>query len=193
VPYPSCELLAVQLSTSCGRLSIITLYQPLTRSTTFYSELHDLLDEVDSLPGRSIICGDFNSPSLLFPGHLDQHLIDTLNGHSRRQHVSEPTHRYGSLLDLLITQVSSSVLTTTPSVQDLGVSDHFVVQAVLNVGITRPATTEFHYRKFKNIDTSQFCSKIQASSIWLSPRRLQTITLSSYVITSSLSSTSWHR
>jgi hypothetical protein len=50
------------------------------------------------------------------------------------------------------------------------VSDHFVVQAIFNVGITGPATTEFHYRKFKNIDISQFCSKIQASSIWLSAK-----------------------
>ena len=55
LPYLSCELLAILLMTSSGRLNIITLYQPLTRSTAFYSELHDLLDDIDGLPGRPII------------------------------------------------------------------------------------------------------------------------------------------
>jgi hypothetical protein len=170
VLYPSCELLAIQFPTSGGRLNIITLYQPSTRSTAFYSELQDLLDEIDGLPGRSIICGDFNSPSSLSSGVLDQQLIDILAGHIMEQHVSEPTHRHGGLLNLLITPVSSSVIKSTPSVQDLRVSDHSVVHVVLNASITRPAPAKFHYRKFKDIDTTQFQNRIQASSIWWCPK-----------------------
>ena len=82
LPYPSCELLTIQLMTSRGRLNIIKLYKPLTRSTAFYSELHDLLDEIDGLPGRSITCGDFNSPSLSSPELFDHLLADILAGHS---------------------------------------------------------------------------------------------------------------
>ena len=168
--YPSCEILAVQLPTSSGRLNIITLYQPSTRSTAFYSELPDLLDEIDSLHGKTIICGDFNCPSLLCQGILDQHLTDILAGHNLQQHVSEPTHRYGGLLDLMITPVNSSVLKSAPSIQDLGVSDHSVVNAVLNVSITRPALVKYQYRKFQDIDINQFMSKLQTSSIWLRPK-----------------------
>ena len=87
-----------------------------------------------------------------------------------QQHVSEPTHRYGGLLNLLITLVSSSILKSTPPVQNLGVSDHSVVQAVLNVSIARSASLKFHYRKFKDIDSTQVWSTIQASSIWRCPK-----------------------
>jgi hypothetical protein len=118
--YPSCELLAILFPTSGGRLNIITLYQPSTRSTAFYSELHDLLDEIDGLPGRSIICRGFDSPSSLSSRVLDQHLIDILAGHNMEQRVSELTHRHGGPIDLLITPVSLSVIKSTPSVQDLG-------------------------------------------------------------------------
>ena len=128
----------------------------MTRSIAFYSELRDLLAEIDGLPGKSIICGDFNSPSLSSPGLLDHHLVDILAEHNMQQHVSEPTHRYGGLLDLLITPVSSSILKSTPPVQNLSVSDHSVAQAVLDVSIARPASVEFHYRKFKDIDSTQF-------------------------------------
>jgi len=38
------------------------------------------------------------------------------------------------------------------------------------VSITRPASVKFLYRKNKDIDSTQFRSKIQARSIWLCPK-----------------------
>jgi hypothetical protein len=86
-------------------MNVITLYQRVTRSATSYTKLQDLFDEVSELPGCSIICGDFNSPSAAVSGMLDQQLVDILTMNDCRQHVSEPTHRYGGLLDLLITLI----------------------------------------------------------------------------------------
>jgi len=73
----------------------------------------------------------------------------------------------------LITPVSSSIIKSTSLVQDLGVSDHSVVQAVLNVRISRPPTSiKFLCRKYKDINSIQFLSKSSktASSIWLYPK-----------------------
>jgi len=122
--YPSCDILSIQLPTTSGRLNIITLYQPTTRSAVFYAELQDLLDEVSNLPGHSVICGDFNSPSSISHGSLDQRIIDLLAMNEHQQHVSQSTHRYGGLLDLLITPIGSSIIKSAPTVKDLGVSDH---------------------------------------------------------------------
>jgi len=118
VPYQFCELLAVQLPTSSRHLNIIMLHQLSTHSTVFYSELHDLLEGIYGLPGRSIICRAFNSLLLLSPGPrlLDQHLIDILAGHNMQQHVSAWVG-WHTADNLLITSVSSSVLKSSPSKQ----------------------------------------------------------------------------
>ena len=157
--YSSCDVLAVQLPSSSGRLNIITLYQPTTRSTDFYVELQDLLDEVSSLPGRSIICGDFNCLSLAASGLLDQDLVDILAMNDCQQHVGESTHRYGGLLDLLITTNNSSIITLTPTVNDLGVSDHFVVQSTLNISWNRPSVVKLQRRNLKSLNVEEFRSE----------------------------------
>jgi len=75
------------------------MYQTITWSAAFYTELKDLLDEVNGLPGCSTICGDSNNPSSAVSWMLDQQLMDIITMNDCRQHVSEPTHRYGDLLD----------------------------------------------------------------------------------------------
>lgn len=151
-------------------MNVITLYQPVTRSAAFYTELQDLLDEVNGLPGCSIICGDFNSPSAAVSGMLDQQLLDIFAMNDCRQHVSEPTHRYGGLLDLLITSIGSSIIRSIPTVNDLGVSDHFVVYSRLNMSWSRPSTVKFWRRNFKSLNISLFRSKLLASSIFMCPK-----------------------
>jgi hypothetical protein len=141
-------------------VNVITLYQPVTRSAAFYTELQDLLDEVSGLPGCSIICSDL---STAVSGMLDQQLTDILTMNDCRQHVSEPTHRYGGLLDLLITQIGSSIIRSIPTVNDLGVSDHFVVYSRLNMSWSRPSTVKIWRRNFKNLNISY------ASSIFMCP------------------------
>ena len=158
------------LTTGSGRVNVITLYQPVTRSAAFYTELQDLLDEVNGLPGCSIICGDFNSPSAAVSGMLDQQLLDMLTMNDCRQHVSKPTHRYGGLLDLLITSIGSSIIRSIPTVNDLGVSDHFVVYSRPKRSWSRPSTVKFWRRNFKSLNISLFRSKLLASSIFMCPK-----------------------
>jgi len=65
---------------------------------------------------------------------LSQRLIDILIMNDSRQHVSEPTHR---IVDYIGHQ--SSVIISLPTITDLGVSDHFVVQPVMNAaGVAHP-------------------------------------------------------
>jgi len=145
-------------------------HQPSTRSTKFYTELQDLLDEISGLPGRSIICGDFNCPSVAISSMWDQRLIDIVIMNDCWQHVSDPTHRYSGLLDLLNTSNLSSVITSLPTLTDHPVvSDKFVVQSMLNVSWSRPSTVKFCHRNFISLNISQFRRALLASSVCIIP------------------------
>jgi len=141
------------------------LYQTLTQSAKFHNDLQDLLDEISGLAGRSIICGDINCPSMAISGMLDQRLVDILIMNVCRQHVSEPTHRYCGLLDLLITSNRSSVIIPLPTNTELSVSDHFVVQSVLNLSWSRPSTVKFCCRNFKSLNISFAARYWQVASV----------------------------
>ena len=58
--------------------------------STFFDQFSDFLEHSDSLPGKTLLMGDFNS-------HFENYIIDMFNP---TQSVSEPTRNQGHLLDL---------------------------------------------------------------------------------------------
>ena len=67
------------------------------------------MDELLLLPGRPIICGDFNCPGR-DSASIDQQLSDMLIPRSLAQSVCQPTHDDGNVLDLLITAEHTELL-----------------------------------------------------------------------------------
>ena len=167
---PACDVVAIHLPTAAGRLNVIALYQA-PRSAGFYDHLHNLLDEVNSLPGKTVICGDFNAPSPVTRGAVDQQLVDILTDYNCQQHVEEPTHRYGGLLDLIISPVEMQQIVNSVQVRDLGVSDHCVVSAVLNVNCVRSQNCITYSRRNYNwLDVDVFRRELLSCSASIQPK-----------------------
>jgi endonuclease/exonuclease/phosphatase (EEP) superfamily protein YafD len=125
-------MLVVQCSVSVGRLNTVVIYRP-PKSTEFFSELDNLLEELVTLPGHLLICGDFNSRSNNNNVDIAVQLKTSLIEHDLLQHITSPTHRLGGLLDLFITPVDQSSLVKDIDIRDMGFSDHFLIIASLNV------------------------------------------------------------
>jgi len=66
--------------------------------------------------------------------------------------------------------IRSSIITSIPTVNDIGVSDHFVVQSQLNMSWSHLSTVKFWRCNFNSLNISHFLSKLLASIIYVRPK-----------------------
>ena len=99
-----------------------------------YSEFFDELQLVLSsatCSGCELVAGDLNVHVDVASDSSGAQLLDTLQHHDLRRHVTVPTHNGGHTLDVVITTEHSTP--TALDVCDLCVSDHFFVMFSLHV------------------------------------------------------------
>ena len=112
---------------------------------------------------RFAILGDFNvhwdKPS---DSHVNRfmELIDSVN---IIQHVQEPTHIDGHIIDLIFTRADNHGITSTRTSSLF--SDHFWINCV--VDLVKPTVPEksITYRKYKSIDKAAFRDDIVKSEL----------------------------
>ena len=100
-----------------------------------------------------LICGDFNI-------HVDSTtcrdktaFLGTLSSYGLHQHVSQPTHKHGHQLDLIITRLEDkNIIRLITSDDSLNISDHHWITAELNLNKPKVATKDICTRKFSKID-----------------------------------------
>ena len=132
----------------------------------FFCDFSNILDSYSTLSDELVIAGDFNF-------HLDdpnnihsRRLLELLKCHGMVQHVTEPTHKDGHLLDLIITREQTCV--TDVVISDM-IADHNAVHWNINV-LKPPCTRELRtYRKIKAIDPMAFSEDICKSEVWQHP------------------------
>jgi len=116
------ELLCISVATGSKSLLLLGVYRPGSKAVTaeFFDELTSVL-EISVEHRTYVICGDLNI-------HLDDvgdanaaRLIDLLQTFNCVQHVSEPTHLAGHILDVVISRADTDIRRL--SVDDF-VSDH---------------------------------------------------------------------
>ena len=169
--YRSFEYVNYLITCSSKSIHLIVIYRPppsqhnnLTVSL-FFQEFGSFLESIAILPNQLIIVGDFNF-------HLDsiydintvrlQCILDSFN---LKQHVKEPTHASGHILDLIITRASDETVKNV-SILDPLISDHFAVLFQSSCFIKKPyARKEIAYRKLKSIDKDQLVNDITSSSL----------------------------
>ena len=167
------ECVGIRLSTASRRVNIGAIYRPPMTSFahgvavgSFYAEFADFLDEFLSLPGEPLLCGDFNCPEST--GVMDNQLDDVLSDRCLLQLVDQPTHHAGNILDLIITLADASLVSNI-QVTDVGLSDHSLVEADLNLRRSMPATRRLIYRNIKAVDPVRFAELIRGQEIYTSP------------------------
>lgn len=128
----------------------VVYHPPKNNSNAFIDDLADHFELLAAQREPLLIVGDFN---LHMDAKEDRHglqlknLIDTFG---LVQHISEPTHRNGHILDLVISRDSEHMVTSV-DVRDKGFPDHFSVFIRTNFRKPSAPRQEVTYRKTKGV------------------------------------------
>ena len=174
VTITSYECLEVLLNAGSCFVRVLTIYRPPSSgksgssSATFLEEFTYHLDHLCTSSGQLLVLGDFNF-------HYDQSshsdvkaFKDVLDTFSLVHHVTDPTHRKGHILDLVMTREEEMDI---QSMQNHGpvISDHSAIYFSIPCKLSQPAKRTFTHRKTRAINLIQFNSDILASDFYTSP------------------------
>ena len=118
-----------------------------------------------------LITGDLNF-------HLDkstdpssQKFMTILHEQGLTQHVNEPTHAHGHILDVVVTRDNSSILQSSQSIDEnylsdsKGISsvDHKGISTILHISKPLKSWKTVSYRKYRAIELADFASDIEST------------------------------
>lgn len=98
-------------------------------------------------------------------------VMSLLKEHGLTQHVCEPTHAHGHILDVVVTRDNSNILKHSPCVDDNYICnstgntclDHKGISCTLQISKPTKPRKSMSYRKLHSIDIYEFASEIQSS------------------------------
>ena len=154
------EYIELFITAISSHIRLIVIYRPPQLSKAkFIVEFGDFIEKLSVMPGKLLICGDFNI-NWLNENDCDiiklRRLFDCFN---LIQHVDVPTHTSGHILDYVI---GSSDLVKSWRASDF-VSDHCALHVALTCGSTHPDRTLIRYRQLKTIDNDEIAKDIEAA------------------------------
>ena len=168
--HGSFEYSELLVKASSYNLRVIVIYKPpysddhRVSISVFLSEFPEYLETVHLWKELLLITSDVNI-------HVDDlqvsdawKFLETLEALGLEQHVDQPTHWDGHILDLTIMCMSESLVTSTPVV-DQFISDHAAVR--YRPAPPRPGllVNTISYRKIKSVDIDQLKEDIQQTSL----------------------------
>ena len=163
--FTSFESMEVTCRSSRGHLRLVVFYRPPSNSIPdFLDEFLGYMDSLINTTGRLLIVGDFNIhvdssldvygdrlKTLLYSLHLDQH-------------IKQPTHEHGHILDLVITRSDDDLL-AQHSVLPPALSDHFPIICKLRAKKQNSIQNTVSFRKLKHIDVHSFVKDLTESDL----------------------------
>ena len=152
----SFETFTIQLYTASSTLHLSVVYRPPDLSlSTFISEFDNFLEISHDLRNH-IICGDFNLHFDDVSNSYTAKFRRILKCYNLTQHVKDPTHNQGHILDYLITSSDSDILRNI-STHDTGISDHYLISCDIHLNSPQKSRSKrITYRSWKSFDFSSF-------------------------------------
>ena len=157
--FKTFECMETGLCIKNRKITLVTIYRPESswkkkyKMSEFFDEFTDFLADHHRRNSEVVIMGDFNFHVNKNDDTHAKKLLDILKMFDMKQHITEPTHKNGNTLDLLITP-KDSVL-TQHKVDDLN-SDHNNILFQLSVEKPMKLTKKIRFRRWKNIDLTKF-------------------------------------
>ena len=149
------------VTNSSSSVNFIIVYRPPPscvnnlKLSTFLHEFDSFIDVISLLPGKLILLGDFNV-------HWDNptkpdvnHVLTTTTAANLIQHVHEPTHTSGHVLDLVFTRNDDFIIKDCTIHENL-MSDHSVICLLLDQLKPSPMQKTSTLRNYRQIDHSDF-------------------------------------
>ena len=139
------ELLFVMLKNIS--LNIAVIYRSGVCTQLFFDEFSEFLVSALSFNNQLIILGDFNLPSSN-NGNLST-FCDILSLFNLKQHVNEPTHSHGNILDFIIYESELTSLNVIDESSSL--SDHFRINFKFDINRMDKAHRKCSVKNFRRI------------------------------------------
>ena len=156
-------LIAVHVSIPSSLLSS-PVYIPPNSCESYLLSLLNYLSDLLYSHSKCIIVGDFNFPDICWStlsgtSSLSNYFCEFIFDYNLTQHVMEPTHIMGNILDLVVTSPSVNIvdLSIIPSVQYFS-SDHFIVSFRLCNKIPILCSKPRYVFDFPKADLDSLCS-----------------------------------
>jgi hypothetical protein len=139
-------------------INLAVIYMPKQdKLPVFREEFEEFLCAVDHLPGKCLVVGDLN---LHFDIPAEVKSVNTiLSSLNFSQIINVPTHIKGHTLDPVIVK-DNEALVRSWTVERLHVSDHFVVNCVLDLLKPSAVKTSFSCRNFRDMDHVLFAKDL---------------------------------
>lgn len=163
--FSTFEHLILDMKLNGQQLKLTCVYRPPHKKHgLFLSEFQDFVSENNLDSEKNLIVGDFNF-------HLDNEtdstvtkFNDILESHNLKQHVDEPTHEKGHILDLVITSTSDHFVSSVDIEHD-SYSDHSIILLSLCHKKPQRLTKTITTRKLRHVNTETLCTAIEDSNI----------------------------
>jgi hypothetical protein len=106
--------------------------------SVFFEEWSKYINQHVIAREELLITGDLNFQLDKPTDPNSQKFMSILHEHGLTQHVNEPTHAHGHILDVVITRDNSSILQSSPSIDDNYLRDSKGISSVDHKGISIP-------------------------------------------------------
>ena len=160
------ELLRVRAVVGQFSISIVVIYRPGSTAVTrkFFEELAVVLDRVAIFREPIFVVGDLNIRLDRDDDHNADQLRLLVDCYGLVLHDTGSTHRLGGVLDVVISH-STVGRPGNFAVEDVGLSDHFLLR--WKVGTIRPApySTVVQSRPWSRLDMESFRAAISTSKL----------------------------
>jgi exonuclease III len=128
--YESFEYIDVSLTISPrDKMTLIVIYRPGGSRVDFREEFEEFLDSVKRRENLMIV-GDFNLPH---EDNVDRKFMEIIQSQGLEQHVKDPTHEAGGILDLILSRPSDSLVKNVRVGDLFSSSDHKFVRCRIEI------------------------------------------------------------
>ena len=135
-------------------IEILGIYHPPPKqdqtNTIFLDEITELLTSKLPNTENTIILGHFNMHTEDPNNNNSKLFVETVEALGLKQHVVEPTHQKGNILDLIFTEVTSQINVRQLEMPDF-ISDHQLISATIDVKEDALKITRKKIRNFKEV------------------------------------------
>ena len=166
--YKSFESIHAEVTVNSKSVRLGNVYRPEKRSSAshvnfgyFLEEFESMMDDYLLHPSEVIFTGDFNIHVDNISDNQANRFRATLFSGGFTQHVSEPTHRHGHSLDLLITRENVNLISDVYI--HPGLSDHYAVMCTLMLQKPELPKVTLTTRRFKAINIESFSRDVSSS------------------------------
>jgi hypothetical protein len=159
------ELLCVRISSGTSSCVAAVIYRPGSADITssFFSDLSDLLDRLATHMEPVILVGDVNirldRPTDTAPAQFNE----IVSAHGLVNNITSATHNRGGMLDVVVTRVD--LPPSCVEVIDVGLSDHRLLQWSMAFNRPIPVYMTTTCRPWSRLDTDAFRAALQSSQL----------------------------